>query len=142
MPRSFRWLAAAGLVALTAAPIQAQTTDVTADPTSLLWGRQFTEWFFTGEADSIFVRMDAENQQQAGSAANIRGFLAQVQQQGGNEEEILSEEVKTDSTGMYRYIRRARFSNLPEMVIKETWVLSADRKIAGFGLRPEEREGS
>jgi hypothetical protein len=142
MPRSFRWLAVASLVALAAAPAQAQTTDVTADPTSLLWGRQFTEWFFTGEADSIFVRMDAANQQQAGSAANIRGFLAQVQQQGGNEEEILSEEVKTDSTGMYRYIRRARFSNAPEMVIKAVWVLSPDRKIAGFGLRPEEREGS
>ncbi len=142
MPRSSRWLAMAGLLACTAVPAYAQSTDVTADPGSLLWGRQFTEWFFSGEADSIFARMDSDNQKQAGSAANILEFLAQVQEHGGNEEVVLSEEVKPDSSGVHRYVRRARFSNMPDMVITEVWVLSAERKIAGFGMHPEQKEGS
>lgn len=131
-----------GLLACTAVPTYAQSTDVTADPGSLLSGRQFTEWFFSGEADSSFARMDSEHQQQAGSAANILGFLAQVQEHGGNEEAVLSEEVQPDSTGVREYVRRARFANCPDLVIRVVWVLDADHKIAGFGIRPEQNEGS
>ena len=142
MPRPSRWLAMASLFVFAAAPAHAQSTDVTADPGSLLWGRQFTEWFYGGQADSIFSRMDASRQQEMGSTANMLEVLAQVQEHGGIEEAVLSEEVKPDSAGVRKYVRRARFSNVPDLVIRVVWVLDADHKIAGFGIRPEQNEGS
>jgi hypothetical protein len=60
-----------------------------------------------------------------------------VQECGGNEEAVLSEEVKPDSAGVRKYVRRDGFSNVPDLVIRVVWVLKADHRIAGFGIRPE-----
>ena len=138
--RTVRTLALTGLLGILSLRA-ASAQDVTANPTSLLWGRQFTEWFYFAETDSLFSRM-AESQKESQTPANLLEFLGIVQQQGGIEEDILSEEVKPDSAvaGGYRYLRRVKFSNLPDMVIQVVWVLSPEHKIAGFNMQPEQNQ--
>lgn len=127
-----------------AAPASAQSAPVTSDPTSLLWGRQFTEWFYSGQTDSIFALMDEERQRRSQTPTEMLKLLSTVQQQGGVETDVISEEVKPDTAvaGGYRYIRRTHFSNVPQMVVRLVWVINGDRKIAGFGIRPEDQSGN
>ncbi len=136
-----RWtssaLAALGLALVVAPRLAAQ--DLTADPTSLLWGRQFTEWFYAGEVDSIFNRYDDDNRKEDGDSKKLAEILGEVREKGGMEVEVYSEEVKPDTLGGYRYVRRVQFSNVPAMVVRVVWVIDRDRKIAGFGIRPEEQ---
>jgi hypothetical protein len=40
--------------------------------------------------------------------------------------------------GGYRYLRRVRFSSIPQVVIQVTCVLAPHRKIADFNMQPEQ----
>ena len=143
-PRSIVSLTALCLALALASPAVAQSATLTSDPTSLLWGRQFTEWFYSGEVDSIFTRMDPDSQKETGSSGDILKLLSEVQQQGGIETDVISEEVKPDTAVAdgYRYVRRAHFSNVPQFVVRLVWVIDKERKIAGFGIRPEGSGGN
>jgi hypothetical protein len=142
--RSLITLGSLALVLGRTAPAAAQSAGLTSDPTSLLWGRQFTEWFYSAEVDSIFTRMDADSQKETGSPADMLKLLSEVQQQGGIETDVISEEVRPDTAvaGGYRYVRRVHFSNVPQFVVRLVWVINQERKIAGFGIRPEESGGN
>lgn len=92
-----------------------------------------------GRPDSLYALMDEERQQRLQGPAEMLKLLSTVQQQGGVETDVISEEVNPDTavTGGYRYVRRTHFSNLPERVVRLVWVINPDRKIAGFGIRPD-----
>ncbi len=135
--RLTRPLLVAALLALpAAAAAQTQSADLTADPTSLLWGRQFTEWFYDGQADSLFSRFDDEMQKGL-SKEDLIKFRDQVAVQAGAETEVLSEEVK-EKDGFFNYHREIHVANAGETVVVVYWTIDKDKKIAGFFIKPKQ----
>jgi hypothetical protein len=99
-------------------------------------GRQYTAWFYAGEADRLWERFSPEMKQALGSAGALRGFREQVAAQVGTEEEVLSEEVA--AVPPYRvYVRKVKMSKAPMAVVVQ-WTLDQAGGIAGFFVRPGE----
>jgi hypothetical protein len=130
------WITKIGIaLGLLAIPAQAQQP---AAPVSspLETGRQYTAWFYAGEADKLWERFSPEMKTAIGSADNLRAFRGQVEAQAGTETSVEDEKV-TPEGGFQVYTRKARFSKAPVPVIVQ-WTLDASGNVSGFFIRPDQ----
>ncbi len=105
-----------------------------ADP-AMTSGRELTTAFYRGELADVHQRFSAEMKQQI-PLEDLQGFLKQVGEQMGVEQEVLDERV--EDRGEYRvYARRARFEKFPEEVVV-LWAFRPDGEVGGFFIRPAE----
>lgn len=105
------------------------------DPQAL--GRQYTAWFYAGEAGKLWERFTPEMKQGLGSADNLKSFRGQVEAQVGTEAEVVSEQV-TPAPPYQVYIRTVRMSKVDVPIIVQ-FALDASGNVAGFFVRPVEQ---
>ncbi len=107
-------------------------------PAAKALGRRLTEWLYLGQGDSIYAHMDPETQKGVGSPAAFQNFKGMIEEQGGFEVAIASEEVLPEADGKsVRYERRVRFSKVPEIPILVQWVFGPDGKVTGFDINSD-----
>lgn len=116
-------------VAVIAVPGAAQEAEVD----SLALARQYTEWLYAGEADSLHAhttesareQLTAERYAQSSSMiANLAGL------------EIDFEETWKLRNGDCQYWRTVTASNLTDDLLLLRWVLAPDGRIEGVGMGP------
>ncbi|HWM94106.1 MAG TPA: M23 family metallopeptidase [Thermoanaerobaculia bacterium] len=105
-----------------------------ADP--LETGRQYTGWFYAGEAAKLWEKFTPEMKQLVGTAEGIKAAREQINADHGNEVEILSEEVVAQ-TPLQVYTRRVKMAKAPKPVVVQI-ALDASGNIAGFHVGPEQ----
>jgi hypothetical protein len=130
-----RWIIAAAIVI--AAPLQAQT----ADSAQMTLGRQYTQWLYQGQTDSLWARFSPEMQQRIPTAADLWELRSQIEAQAGTEAELLSERIVDPSPqpGLTVYVRTARFSSAP-MPIEVMVATDSAGVIQGMSVRPKRDE--
>lgn len=120
------------LAIIAATPASAQA------PGAKALGQRLTEWLYLGQGDSIFAHMAPETQKGVGSPAAFQNFKGMIEEQGGFEVAIASEEVLPEADGKsFRYERRVRFSKVPEIPILVQWVFGPDGKVTGFDINSD-----
>jgi hypothetical protein len=124
MPRSA--LLVAAILALPASPASAQVD-------SLGLARQYTQWFFTGQLDSLWNHTSAGMRQQMGSTAVYRERLDQLVSGAGSETAVLGERFIMRS-GKPQYWREANYSGFGEPLLFR-WVI-VNGEIDGMGMGP------
>ena len=124
-------LGLAGALGLGLAPSAA--TAQAARPDSLALARQYTDWLYTGQGDSLYAHSSERTRE--GSTPDWwierTNFIGQ---RAGLETEVISEDFRMRN-GRPQYWRVARFSDLDEPLLVR-WVIDDDGKIAGIGLGP------
>lgn len=134
--RAARSAALPTLVALAllagARPLAAQVPD------PLATGRQYTAWFYAGETARVWERFSAAMKDAIGSADRLAQFRRQVIDQIGTEEKVLDEKV-APSGQLQVYLRKVKFSGAATPV-EVQWSLQLDGRVAGFFIRPEQKE--
>lgn len=135
----FRTLVVAA-AALTATPAVAQTAAPTLPDaqTLLALGRQYTLWFYTAEADSLFAHMTEESQEAVQGVEGIRQESASFVMRAGGEVELIEDKM-TLRRGYPQYWREARFDGFTDEPLVIRWVFDSTGKIAGVGLNPKSR---
>jgi hypothetical protein len=126
-----RWIIAAAI--MVAAPLNAQA----ADSAQLELGRRYTQWLYTGQADSLWARFSPEMRQAIPTAQALSEMRAQIQNQAGDETEIVSERIMDPppEPGLTVYVRTARFSKAP-MNVNVTVITDSAGIIQGLSVRP------
>jgi hypothetical protein len=133
------WIACT-LLATLVAPASAQPAKIDAQIDLQETGRQYTSWFYKGEIERIWEHFSPEMKKAIGSVEALRTFRTQVESQLGTETSILSEKVSpVDSFQVYT--RKAKFSKAPMTIVVE-WALNSDGTVAGFFVRPEQKEAT
>ena len=145
--KSLKLLALAGL--LGAAPLAAQTpaaapaTPAAApaptppaklDYDSLAFGRQLTNWFYAGEADSLFAHAPAEMQAQMTKEAWGQAMM-QFVGRAGSEASLVEERwvLRNGKRQYWRVFNATEFTQEPVML---RWVLLPGKMIGGVGMNP------
>lgn len=136
----FRTLVVAAALTTAALPAVAQTAAPTLPDaqTLLALGRQYTLWFYTAEADSLFAHMTEESQEAVKGVEGIRQESASFVMRAGGEVELLEDKM-TLRRGYPQYWREARFDGYTDEPLVIRWVFDSTGKIAGVGLNPKSR---
>jgi hypothetical protein len=99
---------------------------------SMQIARKYTQWFYTGQLDSVWARHSAGARQQLGTQDELVSRLATLTERAGKELSVIEERFVTRN-GARQYWRTATFSNAPEPVLFR-WVLAPNGEITGMGL--------
>ncbi len=136
----FRTLAVAAALTAAASPLAGQTAPASLPDTQTLLalGRQYTLWFYTAEADSLFAHMTEESQVAVNGVEGIRQESASFVMRAGGEVELIEDKM-TLRRGYPQYWREARFDGFTEEPLVIRWVFDSTGKIAGVGLNPKSR---
>jgi hypothetical protein len=136
----FRTLAVAAALTAAASPLAAQTAPASLPDNQALLalGRQYTLWFYTAEADSLFAHMTEESQAAVNGVEGIRQESASFVMRAGGEVELIEDKM-TLRRGYPQYWREARFDGFTEEPLVIRWVFDSTGKIAGVGLNPKSR---
>src|SRR4051812_6745887 len=114
-------LRALALAAIALLP--ARTHAQTAPPRdSLALAQQYTRWFYTGRADSLFAHFGGGMRDQS-STKDIEQQLAQLTVRAGFEEKLIDEKF-VKRNGATQYWRTAKFSLMEEPLLIR-WALNA-----------------
>ena len=105
----------------------------------LLQARQFTEWFYTGQKDSVWAHLDDASRQEVGTPADLARQLDQATRQVGSEMDVVEENLRV-ADGKTIYNRLAKFSRSDEPIVLQ-WVFTRGGQITSFGLSPESPAG-
>ena len=134
---------ATALAAQTPAPTATPTATQPAPPPpavkldydSLAFGRQVTEWFYAGQADSLWAHSLPQVQEQLGSKEKWQEAYFDFTQHAGSETSLVEERfVKRNGHRQYwRVIRASDFNDEPVMI---RWVLMPGKMIGGIGMNP------
>jgi hypothetical protein len=128
-----RWpLLVFGLAIARATPGVPQTPS--AKPDRIALGRQYTQWFYQGQTDSLWSRMEQGVRDQLKTPDEIRRGADELVARAGNEVEVISEKV-VKRNGQMQYWRTAKFDRAPEPMMVR-WVIGDDGKIIGVGMNP------
>lgn len=119
---------ATALIAAGHVPAAAQEAAVD----SLALARQYTDWLYAGEADSLFAHTSDEAREQL-TADRYARTTETIAERAGFEFDM--EETWKLRNGDCQYWRTATFSNLDGPFLLR-WVLNAEGKINGLGLGP------
>ncbi len=136
----FRTLVVAAALTTAALPAAAQTAAPTPPDaqTLLALGRQYTLWFYTAEADSLFAHMTEEFQTEIHGVDGVREECARFVMRAGGEVELIEDKM-TLRQGYPQYWREARFDGFTDEPLVVRWVFDSSGKIAGVGLGPKSR---
>jgi murein DD-endopeptidase MepM/ murein hydrolase activator NlpD len=129
-------LAAAALALAGAAPLAAQQ----ADSTALARGRQYTQWLYAGQTDSLYARFSPQMRAAIPSVDALTSFQQRIQEQAGAETEVVRERIMDPSPapGLDVYVRSVRFSNAP-MVFDVVMAMDSAGVVQGFSVRPQQQ---
>jgi Peptidase family M23 len=118
---------------LTLWTVQAQSA------TTLERGRQYANWFYAGELETLFAKF-APEMQKAVPLTALREGRADIEKTFGREIKVLEEKSISDR-GLEVYIRTSSFEKAPEL-LKTTISLEASGLIVGFLIEPEKQPAS
>lgn len=127
---------AAAVLVLAAAPVCAAAQQD--DSPSLARGRQYAQWLYAGQVDSLWTRFAPQMRTAIPSTEAMRTMQQQIQAQTGAETEVLGERIMDPppAPGVAVYVRSARFAAAP-VVLDLTIVLDSAGTIHGLNLRPQ-----
>jgi Peptidase family M23 len=119
-----------------AAPVAAQQ----ADTARFAVGRRYTQWIYTGQADSLYARFGPQMRQAIPAVEGLAQMNQQIVDQLGAETEVLGEKVidPPPAPGITVYVRSARFANVP-MVLDVMMVTDEAGLIHGMSVRPQQQ---
>ncbi len=121
-----------GLVFLLAAGPTAAQTATPAD--SLALSRRYTQWFFTGQMDSVLAH-HAPDARAGMSRDVLQNRLVEMTTRAGTEVEVLEEKF-VKRNGRTQYWRTSKFSDFAEPLLFR-WALDAQLQIIGMGMGPK-----
>ncbi len=124
----------ATLALLLAVPLRAQTATPLSDAEFLKLGKQYTTWFFNGDADSLLAHMVPESRTGVGGMAGLYEARDKVTEHAGSELLVLEEKM-TRRHGHPQFWHAGQFSTLDEPLVIR-WVMEDDGRIMGVGLGP------
>lgn len=120
--------------AAAAAPAPAPAPAPKLDYDSLAFGRQLTNWFYAGEADSLFAHSPAEMQAQMTKEAWGQAMMQFVGRAGAEASLVEERWVKRNGKRQYwRVFNATEFTQEPVML---RWVLLPGKMIGGVGMNP------
>ncbi|MEJ7809332.1 MAG: hypothetical protein WKG32_02845 [Gemmatimonadaceae bacterium] len=111
---------------------QDEKPSVAADSFAL--ARQYTQWFYTAQVDSLWAHHSEGARKEMGSARVLEEQLSQLTERAGTEVQVLEEKF-VKRNGRRQYWRTAKFSQFPEPLLVR-WVLGDAGEIMGMGLGP------
>ena len=124
-------LGVALLVSTSAAHAQNQRQPID----TLALARQYTQWFYTGMADSLIAHQDPSDTSAASrDPERLLQRMDQLTSRAGNEVEVIEEKF-VKRNGLTQYWRTAKFDNFPEPILLR-WVILPGGYIGGMGLGP------
>lgn len=132
-----RMRVAAAALALAAGPVGAAAQQ--ADSPSLVRGRQYAQWLYAGQVDTLWALFSPQMRAALPTADAMRTMQQQIQAQTGAETEVLAERIvdPPPAPGLVVYVRSARFA-LPPMVLDLTIAMDSAGTIHGLNLRPQQ----
>jgi hypothetical protein len=101
---------------------------------SLALARQFTQWFYNNQMDSLWAHHDEESRKSLGSAAYLERSLVQLTTNAGTETEVMEEKF-VKRNGRTQYWRTARFTQMSEPILLR-WVIGPRGELMGLGMGP------
>ncbi len=122
------------LIAAIAVVLMAAASAVLGDDTQDL-GREKSEAFLAGDIAAVWQDMTPAMQQAFGTVEAFQQFRDKLEQDFGEETEIVSEEVKPGGEGIELYLRTSKWSRNDATLLMQ-WAFDADQKIAGFLVKP------
>ena len=129
-------LAAVPLALAGAAPVAAQQ----ADSVAIARGRQYTQWLYAGQTDSLYARFSPQMRAAIPTVDALTSFQQRIQEQLGGETEVVRERIVDPSPapGLDVYVRNARFSSVT-MVVDVVMAMDSAGTIQGFSVRPQQQ---
>ncbi len=97
-------------------------------------GRSFTQWFLSGQIDSLWTRLSPEMKKAVRGLDGFRGLAQQVSNQAGHETGILSETCEAKGT-LRTYKRHSTFEHGPATIFIQ-WTWDPKGTIVGALVRP------
>jgi len=122
------------LLATLALPALADTKPDAKTEATLAEGRKASQQFFKRDTAALWARMTPEMQASAKTAEGLAKFRADLDQQFGEEQTVISEDV-TEQNGVRLYLRTGRWSKA-STPLQLLWAFMPDNRIAGFYVRP------
>lgn len=113
-------------------PVAARGQDAPVD--SLALARQYTQWLYAGEVDSLLAYTTDEVRPQMTEGETFARLNQMIVQRAGFELEV-SEETWKLRNGDCQYWRTAQFSQMEEPLLLR-WVLDPRGRIEGIGAGP------
>ena len=134
MPRTLAYLFLIAAACLLSAPTPAaEATAAPARGDTMAAGRALTRAFLDGDLATVYARF-GQGMRDAMDAASLAAFRKKVDQQLGEEKDVLSEEPQRVD-GLDAYVRMSRWSKVP-VTIRTQWVFAPDGKVAAFSIQP------
>ena len=129
------------LAALLMAPValSAQTASPATAPTDaqlIAKGRQLTDWWYAGQADSIYASMTAEAREEMPKDEFLQQrdqILAHI----GGETRVVEDKM-TLRKGNRQYWRESQVEAMEEPVVMR-WVFDKEGHVIGLGINPKSR---
>jgi hypothetical protein len=129
--RIIRSLTLCSALLFSAASLPAQQQQLPADSMEL--GRKYTQWFYTGMADSLLAHMDSASRATM-TTERIQQAMLNVATRAGNEVSVVEEKFITRN-GARQYWRAAKMDIMEEPFLIR-WVITPKGEIAGVGMGP------
>lgn len=101
---------------------------------SLALCRQYTQWFFTGQMDSVFAHTASDARADQSTEA-LQQRLEQMTVRAGTEVEVLEEKF-VKRNGRTQYWRTSKFTDFEEPLLFR-WALDSQLQIIGMGMGPK-----
>ena len=133
--------------AAAAAPAAAQSVPAAGDtaaakaspapeaPVSLDHARKLVDFFWAGQADSLWAQMSPTLREKVGSPGAITEKLLEVASRHGSEVEVLEETI-VPRDGRFVYERTIQLENAPAPLLF-LWTYDADGKLSDVNMRPK-----
>ena len=100
----------------------------------ILYGRQITEWFFNGQADSVLAHSSPDARERSGGANGLLEARDQLLARVGSETKVISDKM-TKRKGNTQYWRESEYENASEPIVLR-FVFNAQAQIIGIGVGP------
>jgi len=100
----------------------------------LLHGRQITEWFFTGQTDSVLAHSSPDARERSGGANGMLEARDELTARVGSETKVISDKM-TKRKGNTQYWRESEYENASEPIVLR-FVFNAQAQIIGIGVGP------
>ena len=100
-------------------------------------GRQLTDWFYAGEADSIHAHM-ADDARTSMPKDELLGLRYRILDRIGGETAVVEEKM-TLRKGNRQYWRESKVDGMTDDTVVMRWVFSPEGQVIGLGINPASR---
>jgi hypothetical protein len=128
-----RRIALALLPFLAAPALCAQAAPTPRDTLAL--ARQYTTWFYSGQADSLVAHSDSATRALPDAKDRYEDAFLQLTMHGGQEVSVVEEKF-VKRLGHTQYWRTANFSAYTAEPVQVRWAVNEKWEIIGLGLNP------